>query len=63
MAPMKSQTIQIEITVTPEVIKAYEWNNYGFEGKPLEALAIIFKNELMKDIESTVEGYRIYGKK
>ena len=59
----KTQKIQIEISLTPEVIKAYEWNNYGFEGKPLESMATILKNELMKDIESTVEGYRIYGKK
>jgi len=58
-----AKKIQIEINVTPEMLKAFEWNNYGFEGKPLEALAVILKNELQKDIDSTIEGYRIYGKK
>jgi hypothetical protein len=63
MVKSSMKKIQIEIDVTPEMIKAFEWNNYGFDGKPLEALATILKHELQKDIDSTIEGYLKYGKK
>lgn len=54
--------IQLEIEVTSEMLKAYEYNSYMKtilpNLKPLEALKIILQNEIQKDIDDTVAFYR-----